>query len=97
MDIHFQNRTVLNVTVWRGFDLWKFKEQGWAHRPSLCVGMQNPWVGEAQRLLKDKGLDVSVDNDWRTQTDKAVRQFQTSRQLTVDGWIGPETWKALLS
>jgi peptidoglycan hydrolase-like protein with peptidoglycan-binding domain len=74
----------------------KFKELGWAHRPSLCLGMHNPWVSEAQRLLKHRGCpEVLVDGDWRTQMSHMVRKFQTDHHLTVDGWVGPETWKAL--
>ncbi|WPB81315.1 peptidoglycan-binding domain-containing protein [Archangium violaceum] len=96
VDIHFQDRSFLYVTVWRGRDLVKFKELGWAHRPSLCLGMHNPWVSEAQRLLKHKGCpEVLIDGDWRTQMSHLVRKFQTEHNLTVDGWVGPETWKAL--
>lgn len=68
-------------------------------RPNVLVlndNVPDAWVGEAQRLLKYKGCpELLVDGDWRTQMDHVVRKFQTEHNLTVDGWMGPETWKAL--
>jgi peptidoglycan hydrolase-like protein with peptidoglycan-binding domain len=48
-----------------------------------------------QYLLRHHGSDVEVDGDFGDQTDAAVRAFQTSKGLTVDGVVGPQTWNAL--
>ena len=37
-----------------------------------------------------------ADGDFGSATDRAVRQFQTAKGLTVDGIVGAKTWSALL-
>ncbi|MGW8703366.1 peptidoglycan-binding domain-containing protein, partial [Streptomyces eurythermus] len=38
---------------------------------------------------------VSADGDFGSGTQQAVRDYQTSRSLGVDGQVGPATWGAL--
>ena len=38
-----------------------------------------------------------VDGDYGEQTAATVRAFQSDRGLTVDGYVGSESWPALLS
>ncbi|MET7400715.1 N-acetylmuramoyl-L-alanine amidase [Dactylosporangium sp. NPDC005572] len=45
-------------------------------------------------LLADD-LSLSSDPDFDDATERAVRAFQQSRGLTVDGEVGDETWRAL--
>ena len=42
-----------------------------------------------------KLLGITADGDFGKMTDRAVRDFQTAKKLTVDGIVGPKTWKAL--
>lgn len=59
-------------------------------------------VKTVQRLLNAlgyKGKDgkvLSVDGDFGTNTDYAVRAFQKAEKLAVDGIVGKNTWSALL-
>ena len=49
-------------------------------------------------MLIDLGYDVGsdgADGDFGTNTEKAVRKFQTDNNLFVDGEVGDETWPAL--
>src|SRR4051812_14747879 len=78
--------------------------------PTLRIGDSGPGVEAAQLLLRQNGADMGendngsndnehgdnkVDGYFGGQTDGAVRSFQRSNGLTVDGIIGPETWGAL--
>jgi peptidoglycan hydrolase-like protein with peptidoglycan-binding domain len=55
-------------------------------------------VTELQNLLKRAGVPVGpVDGDFGPMTTAAVKRFQTSRGLPVDGIVGTGTWNALRS
>lgn len=41
------------------------------------------------------GRDVVVDGSYGSQTASAVKRFQRRKGLTVDGNVGPQTWKRL--
>jgi len=56
--------------------------------------------GEVQILqagLNGKGYPLVADGVFGPKTDAAVRQFQSDRNLQVDGIVGPQTWQALVS
>lgn len=53
-------------------------------------------VRAAQTQLKANGQNVAVDGNFGPATDKAVKSFQKSEGLVVDGSVGPLTWAALL-
>ena len=52
-------------------------------------------VKELQTLLNKHGYNLVVDGKFGKNTDKAVRLFQASMGLTVDGKVGPLTWGEL--
>jgi len=63
--------------------------------PTLRVGSRGTAVTRLQQLLTDNGFPVTIDGVFGPRTEAAVRAFQTSRGLTVDGIVGVRTWTAL--
>jgi peptidoglycan hydrolase-like protein with peptidoglycan-binding domain len=64
--------------------------------PELASGDFGASVTELQNLLKRAGVPVGpVDGDFGPMTTAAVKRFQTSRGLPVDGVVGARTWAAL--
>jgi Putative peptidoglycan binding domain len=59
-------------------------------RPKLKLGDSGPAVIDLQRLL-----GITVSGEFGPETDQAVRDFQASRNLHVDGIVGSHTWGAL--
>lgn len=63
----------------------------------LKQGDSSDDVKALQIALDALGLyEGALDGDFGPKTHKAVRTFQASRGLTVDGIVGPITWNALL-
>lgn len=69
---------------------------------SRLLGLREPNlegddVRELQQLLNnaDIGLHIQIDGIFGEETDKAVRLFQGKRSLSLDGVVGPATWKEL--
>ncbi|MDP8928306.1 MAG: peptidoglycan-binding protein, partial [Actinomycetota bacterium] len=64
------------------------------------IRARGTWVKEAQRLLVAAGHDLSsvggIDGLYGPGMERAVRAFQKSRGLEVDGVVGPRTWAELL-
>lgn len=54
-------------------------------------------VAQVQLLLKGYGYTVTVDGTYGPQTEKAVRAWQKSNGLQVDGIAGPATLSSLMS
>ncbi|GGX85704.1 N-acetylmuramoyl-L-alanine amidase [Streptomyces fructofermentans] len=64
--------------------------------PTLRQGSTGAAVQRLQRALTAAlGRTVSADGDFGSGTDQAVRDYQSSRSLGVDGAVGPATWGAL--
>ncbi|MGH3662929.1 MAG: penicillin-insensitive murein endopeptidase [Micromonosporaceae bacterium] len=59
------------------------------------TGNRGADVRAIQYLLRANGQSVATDGVFGSGTDTAVRNFQSSKGLTVDGIVGPATWGAL--
>jgi peptidoglycan hydrolase-like protein with peptidoglycan-binding domain len=65
-------------------------------KPVLRQGVKSELVAMVQEVLKDNGLyGGAVDGDFGMGTENAIKHVQQSHNLTVDGIIGNQTWKAL--
>ena len=59
----------------------------------LRNGSRGEEVRELQQKLSDAGFDPGpIDGIFGSKTDAAVRKFQESKGITVDGIVGPMTW-----
>ena len=65
--------------------------------PILKRGNRGEAVRSLQTLLNAKGASLEADGSFGPATDKALREFQESRDLDIDGSCGAETWTALLT
>jgi peptidoglycan hydrolase-like protein with peptidoglycan-binding domain len=65
--------------------------------PIIRRGDDGHPVRSLQQLLRAHGHTVVVDGDFGPATDAAVRALQTSRGLTADGIVGPQTWPAAIT
>ncbi|MDR5659056.1 LysM peptidoglycan-binding domain-containing protein [Serpentinicella sp. ANB-PHB4] len=64
--------------------------------PTLRVGSRTESVRKLQTLLRDAGFDPGpIDGIFGSKTEAAVRAFQRSKGLVVDGIVGIRTWTAL--
>ena len=68
----------------------------------LSKGCAGPEVKTVQRLCYSKGYKgedgnaLTVDGDFGRNTAFAVKTWQDALGLTADGWVGRDTWDALL-
>ncbi len=63
--------------------------------PTQSAGNKGSDVLALQYLLQQAGRSVATDGDFGSGTTAAVKAFQSSRNLTADGIVGPATWGAL--
>lgn len=64
--------------------------------PTIRRNSEGDLVEELQAVLNAKyGFSLDVDGSFGANTEAAVKAFQKSQGLTVDGIVGPKTWKAL--
>lgn len=64
--------------------------------PVLRPGMEGDAVRQLQQRLKTKGFySGAIDGIFGSQTENSVRQAQAANNLTVDGIVGPATWRAI--
>lgn len=67
-----------------------------ANASAFRVGDQGSDVAEIQGRLASLGYDVAADGEYGPATTEAVKEFQNSRGLSVDGLVGSSTYSALL-
>ncbi|NJR18469.1 MAG: CHAP domain-containing protein [Calothrix sp. CSU_2_0] len=62
----------------------------------LRQGTKGEDVKALQRVLNALGFNAGVvDGDFGENTEAAVRAFQARAGITIDGEVGPQTWKTL--
>ena len=67
-------------------------------RPMLRLGDRGEYVVELQKLLTARGYNPgSIDGVFDNKTLDAVKAFQKSHNLILDGIVGAQTWNALLA
>jgi len=64
--------------------------------PLTKVGHKRHPVHTVQYLLRANDHPVVVDGVFGPACEKAVRTFQESKRIAVDGVVGPKTWVALI-
>lgn len=72
--------------------------QGGVNMPTIRKGDKGTAVKVLQRMLIAAGCELpryGADGDCGAETVEAVKAFQTTHSLTVDGVCGPLTWAAL--
>jgi len=62
---------------------------------TLRKGDRGDEVKEMQTALNGHGFNLDVDGSFGKQTETALKSFQASRGLSVDGVCGAATWAAL--
>ena len=65
--------------------------------PLLRNGDRGNFVYLLQFILNQYGYNLSVDGIFGSRTLNAVRDFQQNNSLNVDGLVGPNTWRTLLT
>jgi hypothetical protein len=65
--------------------------------PTLAKGSRGDLVVWAQEHLKGAGRSLRVNGIYKRATVRAVKGFQRSKGLAVDGRIGAKTWRLLLA
>ena len=65
--------------------------------PKLRPGSRGNAVVNLQNMLKAAGADIKADGVFGRNTNTAVRNFQSSAGIGVDGVVGPRTWNKLNS
>jgi peptidoglycan hydrolase-like protein with peptidoglycan-binding domain len=65
--------------------------------PVAQNGNQGHPIRTLQSLLRARGHHVAVDGIFGSQTESAVRAFQTGKGLVANGIVNPQTWAALIA
>lgn len=65
-------------------------------RSQVQYGSQGNDVKELQKILNQNGYKLTEDGIFGTNTQNAVKDYQTKNGLDVDGIVGTNTWGSLL-
>ena len=93
--LNFQLAKNLDTDGIVGPQTWTALIQG----KNVKVGSTGQAVRAVQRLLRDRlGYnEIVVDGDFGPITDNVIVALQNAYDLTPDGIVGPQTWKALVA
>lgn len=65
--------------------------------PTLKNGSKNDAVRLLQHKLNEKGYQLAEDGHFGAKTEQAVKDYQSTNGLTVDGIVGQKTWAVLIN
>ena len=66
-----------------------------ADMPLIKKGSKGDAVKKLQEMLNGKGYKLTVDGDFGSKTEAAVKAYQKANGLEVDGEVGEHTWASL--
>jgi peptidoglycan hydrolase-like protein with peptidoglycan-binding domain len=90
-----QNAAAARTTTAKAVALSSPSGEGAQHK-TVKKGDRGPDVVALQTEMRSKGVySGPITGYFGSRTDEAVRGFQRSKGLVVDGIVGPKTWKAL--
>lgn len=85
-------------TKWVAYNNEAISESNNNSQPILKRGDKGSAVKKLQELLVAKGYNPNgIDGEFGPGCEKAVKQYQKDKGLTVDGIVGPKTWESLLA
>lgn len=64
--------------------------------PTVSIGKTSGRVRAVQYLLRARGYSVTVDGEFGSGTQSAVKSFQSGQGLAADGVVGTLTWEKLV-
>lgn len=82
-------KNVVNEATWKGTNPYPVPTE------TVCVGSKGDAVKWVQWELVEAGFAIAIDGDCGPKTDEAIRAFQASCKITVDGKVGQVTRKYL--
>lgn len=88
MDYSYTDNVVADAT-------WKEVNPYTEPTETILIGSIGESVKWVQWELVEAGYDIAIDGDFGEKTDEAVKAFQSSCKITVDGKVGQETRKYL--
>lgn len=62
---------------------------------TIKKGSSGDAVKALQTVLAEIGYSIAVDGSFGSQTEKALREFQATKGLAIDGVCGTKTWAAI--
>jgi peptidoglycan hydrolase-like protein with peptidoglycan-binding domain len=93
----YQGFTGLTVDGIAGPQTWASITGGHAVGSTVRRGDTGEFVKAAQNELDRHNYSLVIDGIFGDKTDAAVRQFQNTVGLAVDGVVGPNTWRELIT
>lgn len=64
--------------------------------PTVQRGQTGERVKTVQYLLREQGQSITVDGNFGSGTERAVKKFQTAKGLIADGVVAAKTWEVLI-
>ncbi len=96
--INFQRNNNLTADGIVGPNTWRALLNLDPSQITLRRGSKNSAVWFLQKLLLSYLYPITdIDSSFGPETERAVRAFQQENGLTVDGIVGPNTWRALFN